>query len=163
MSDHDHLDDETVLDRLRAAANANDPVPEALRLAARSKLAYRRLDAALAELAFDSLDAPEPVGVRGGMDAARRLTFEAGTTQVEVEIVPEGERRRLVGQCLPATEVAVVVRRQEDDKPGTDEDEHTVGTDDLGRFSTTVPAGTISLRCVWVHTDLVVETAWMSV
>jgi hypothetical protein len=156
--------DDRLLAQLRAVARQVDPVPDELKLAARSQLAYLRLDAELAELTFDSSTEPEPVGVRSETQVTRRLTFEAGTTQVEIEVVAEGDRRRLVGQCLPATQVEVTVRsRSSIGDAGDDQGTRTISTDDLGRFNVEVPSGTVSLRCEWPHAELAVETAWVSV
>lgn len=159
----DQQEDDHLLAQLRALAAALDPVPADALFAARSQLAYRRLDADLAELTFDSALAPEPAGVRSGVETARRLSFEAGSTQVEVEILLEGDRRRLVGQCVPATEVSLTVRCLLSASPIGEVVTKQVTTDDLGRFSVDVPAGAVSLRCVWTHTELAVETAWVSV
>jgi hypothetical protein len=148
-------DDEALLARLRAVGTAADPVPGTAVLAARSAFAYLRLDAALAALVHDSADLTEPTGVRADLLAVRQLSFYTDVAQVELEVVVEGPRRRLVGQCLPATTLEVVVRQ-----PAT---EHTVGTDDLGRFTVEVTPGPVSLRCAWPQTDQVVETAWVSV
>lgn len=165
MSDHrddDQQADERLLAELRAVAQHVDAPPEAAIAAARSQLAYLRLDAELAQLTFDSLDAPEPVGVRADTQLARRLTFEAGTTEIEVEVVPEGERRRLVGQCLPPSEVEVQVRTRPAGDDTSTEDLVTAA-DELGRFNVEVPAGMVSLRCVWLGSELAVETAWVSI
>lgn len=156
--------DERLLGRLRAAAAHLDPVPDDAVLAARSMLAHLRLDAELAELVFDSeVDRPL-VGLRSHTPAARHVTFDAGSAQIDVEVVQEGARRRLVGQCVPATEVALTVYRQDD--PGSGSSRVTwaeTATDELGRFVVEVPAGPVSLRCVWADGALTAETAWVRV
>jgi hypothetical protein len=153
---------EDLLARLRAAAARFDPVPDEAVLAARSQLAHRRLDAELAELVFDSADdVHELAGVRAETRAARQLTFHAGELQIELEILVEGDRRRLVGQCLPSTTVALMVRRRDPSAPSTNAVAAETTTDDLGRFTIEVPAGPVSLRCVWPGTGLAVETTWV--
>jgi hypothetical protein len=154
---------EDLLGRLRAATNRFDPVPEAALLGARSKLAHLRLDAELAELIFDSADvARELASVRAETRSARQLAFDAGELQIELEIVDQGDRRLLVGQCLPATSLTVSVRRQDDAQPGSRRVTTTrFTTDDLGRFTAEVPPGLLSLRCEWPGTGLVAETPWV--
>lgn len=156
--------DEALLTRLRAAAERLDPVPPEAVLAARSMLAHLRLDAELAELTFDSHADRPLVGLRSEASTARQVSFEAGVAQIELEIVEEGEHRRLVGQCVPATEVALTVHRWGDDGSVAGRvvwSETT--TDDLGRFVVEVPAGLVSLRFVWAFGALVAETAWLDV
>lgn len=155
--------DAELLAHLRAVAGRLDPVPADAVLAARSMLAHLRLDAALAELTYDSLEDRAPVGVRAGTAGVRLLTFDAGTVQIELEIVAEGERRRLVGQCLPPAEVVLTVHRLE--HPGSRSARAVwseTTTDELGRFTVDVPTGPVSLRCVWTRDDRTVETAWVS-
>ncbi len=157
---HDEQLDEELLARLRALATGHDPVPDDTVLAARSMLAHLRLDAELAELTLDSFEATEPAGVRSAALATRRLSFRAGDREVEIEVVTERDRRRLVGQCLPAGAVRVTVERpHRPEQPGP----ATTETDDLGRFALTVPTGPLRLRCVWSDGGAAVETAWVSV
>jgi hypothetical protein len=153
-SSSDALDD-ALLGRLRTLAGRLDAVPDEAVLAARSAWAYRRMDAALAELVEDSALEFEPSGVRSDAGDNRLLTFSAEVAQIDVEVVVDGSRRRLVGQCIPGTVLEVTVR----DAGG----ERLIPTDDLGRFELDVDAGLISLRCAWPHTGHVVETAWVRV
>jgi hypothetical protein len=149
----DRSADDRVLARLRELGATADPVPASALLAARSALAYLRMDAELAELVHDSSEDRELVGVRGAADDPRLLSFHSGVAQVELEVVTEGSRRRLIGQCLPATVLTVTVRQ-----PAV---ELTTTTDDLGRFTMEVPAAPVSLRCIWPLTDQVIETSWV--
>jgi hypothetical protein len=153
-SSSDLLDD-ALLARLRTLAVTHDPVPDEALLAARSAWAHRRIDAALAELVEDSALEREPSGVRSDTNDNRLLTFSSDVAQIDVEIVVRGERRRVVGQCIPGTALEVTVREPDGD--------HLIATDDLGRFEVDVDAGLISLRCAWPHTGHVVETAWVRV
>jgi hypothetical protein len=153
-SSSDELDD-ALLAQLRELAATQDPVPPEAVLAARSAWAYRRLDAELAELIEDSALELEPAGVRSDAPDNRLLTFAAEVAQIDVEVVVIGDRRRIVGQCIPGTTLDVLIREPDG--------ERTAATDDLGRFEVEVAAGLISLRCVWPHTDHVVETAWVRV
>lgn len=157
-------DDERLLADLRAVAGRLDPVPDEAVLAARSMLAYLRLDAELAELAFDSLVDEPLLAVRSEAGTARQLTFDAEEFQVEVEVIDDGESRRLVGQCIPAVDVELTVLRRdegESDPPATPWLQTT--SDGLGRFVIDVPAGQVSLRCRWPSTGRTIETAWVRI
>jgi pectin methylesterase-like acyl-CoA thioesterase len=155
--------DLALIDELRNAAAYLDPVPEETVLAARSMFAYLRLDAALAELTFDSLTDAAPVAVRSQAVAARQLSFDAGEYQIELEVVREAGQCRLVGQCVPATEVEVTVHRQDGVGAPTTHMEARITTDDLGRFAIDVSPGTLSLHCRWPSADARVATAWVDV
>ncbi|GGI08598.1 hypothetical protein [Egicoccus halophilus] len=148
--------DELLLAELTDLAAQFDPVPPEAVLAARSSLAWLRLDAALAELVHDSAVEAEPVGVRGGAHGrVRQLSFAAGIAEVELEIEVTGPRRRLVGQCLPSATAQLTIRQPAG--------ERTAQTDDLGRFTLEVEPGPLSLRCAWPHLGQAVETAWVTV
>lgn len=128
--------DELLAD-LKFLASRLDPVPEAVKAAARASSTWQRIDAELAELVYDSVVDDELVGVRGS-GAARQLTFRGPGGSVEVEVVSAG--RRLQGQVLPAREVDVEVRH----RGGST----TVRSDALGHFTAQgVPPGPVSLRC----------------
>lgn len=156
--------DDALLGQLRALATQLDGVPDQAILAARSQFAYANLDAELAALVYDSVSDPEPAGMRSETSTARRLTFEAGSMVIEVEILGDGDRRRLIGQCVPGAEVALTVRCRPAPGPGIDDDPVVVlsTSDDLGRFDVEVPAGELQLRGVWHQAQLAVETDWVS-
>jgi len=134
---------------LRALAALHDPVPAEALLAARSAMAWLSMDAELAELAETS-SASEPAGVRGP-GAPLMLTFTLPDLTVELEVIEEGSRRRLVGQLVPP-------------QPGTIAVRHGGGTlelvaDEVGRFvAHGVSPGPVSLRCA--ISGRVVETDW---
>ena len=67
------IEEERLLAELRQFGRMLDPVPAQVLFAARGSLAWRRLDADLAELSFDSLvDGDlELAGVRSGDDSVR--------------------------------------------------------------------------------------------
>lgn len=137
MSAHD----DRLVDQLRAVATRLDPPPAALAEAARAALAWRTIDAELAELSYDSVtDDRELVGVRGETASPRLISFEADGLTIEVEVSAQGGSRRVMGQVVPMQPVRVEIR-------------HGSGVavaeaDDLGRFrAESVPAGSISLRC----------------
>lgn len=137
-SEDDEADD-VMLTELRALAARHDPVPPEAIAAARSAMAWRTIDAELAELTADSLVDPAPAGVRGAATPAL-LSFEAASLAVEVEILVDGGRRRLVGQLVPPAPGSVEVRH----KGGT----VRVTADEVGRFSAAgIAPGPVSLRC----------------
>jgi hypothetical protein len=53
-----------------------------------------------AVLAFDSLAAAPPAGVRGEAARLRQLLFRAGSFDVDMQVLPQGGRLRLLGQVL---------------------------------------------------------------
>jgi hypothetical protein len=127
-----------LLDELRAIAGRADPVPQAAILAARSAIAWRTMDAELAELTYDSVLDDSVAAVRSG-ETTRLVTFEAGDAQIEIQVATAGDKRRLVGQVVPTRRGALEVHAGEAVRLET-----TV--DALGRFAVeAVPAGPIRL------------------
>ncbi|MEV6832988.1 hypothetical protein AB0N17_00380 [Streptomyces sp. NPDC051133] len=121
-------------EELRRAAGVLDPVPAELLQVALEAYALHDLDAALAELTFDSL--VDALPVRGVTDAPRMLTFRAGEVTVDVEVTEDG----LMGQVLPPQSARIEVLAG----PRT---ARPVAVDSLGRFtSDTPPAGPFALR-----------------
>jgi hypothetical protein len=145
--------DAALLAALRPVVRAADPVPAGAVDAARSALAYLRMDAELAALSWDSADDTTLAGVRSASVPVRQLSFEAGAIGVELEITVLGDSRELIGQCVPAGTVELLVRQ-----PG---EELATTTDDLGRFRCTIAPGPVALRCHWPHTGQTIETSWV--
>jgi hypothetical protein len=145
----DDAANDQVMSELRVLAAVTDPVPPEAVAAARSAIAWRTLDAELAELTADAADVAL-AGLRG-VGTPTLLTFEAASLTVEIEVMEDGDRRRLFGQLVPPGPGAVQVRHG----GGTIE----VRADDMGRFSAgAVTPGPVSLRC---HAATgVVETDW---
>ncbi|MFG3104000.1 hypothetical protein ACGFZL_26250 [Streptomyces sp. NPDC048182] len=119
---------------LRQAAAILDPVPAELRGIAVDAFALHDLDAAVAELTFDSL--VDALPVRGEADPPRMLTFEAAGLTVDVEVSADG----LIGQLVPPGPAGVEVL--------TGPRAHTrLDADDLGRFAGAAPPpGPFALR-----------------
>lgn len=155
--------DRALIDDLRDVGALLDPVPDETVLAARSMLAYLHLDAALAELTFDSLTDAAPVAVRSQAVAARQLSFDAGEFQVELEVVHEAGQCRLVGQCVPADEVEITVHQRGGFASPAESSVARISTDDLGRFVVDVAPGQVSLHCRWRSSDVTVATSWVAV
>ena len=147
--------DTALLRELRALAAEADPMPPDVMAAARSAIAWRTMDAELAELTADSsVESRELAGVRG-VATPTMLTFEASGLTVEIELNEQADRRwRVLGQLVPPSPGTVEVRH-----PGGTQ---SVTADEVGRFAAgDLPAGPLSLRCVaGAH---VVETDWFLV
>ena len=79
---------EDLLAELRVAGLVVDPVPERVTFAAKASLAWRTIDAELAELTYDSVLDDDRLSLVRGATAARMLTFSAGELTVDVERVP---------------------------------------------------------------------------
>src|SRR6202165_46621 len=101
--DLEPVEEEQLLAELRQLGRKLDPVPAEVLFAARGSLAWRRVDAELADLSFDSLvDGDlELAGVRSGDDSVRLVSFDGPDLTVEVEVAAVGDHRRLVGQLVP--------------------------------------------------------------
>ncbi|MGH2771271.1 MAG: hypothetical protein ACRDJF_12240, partial [Actinomycetota bacterium] len=92
------LQDAFWMEKLRRIAAWMDPVPASVVSAARAVLTWRRIDAELAELAYDSvMDEAGLVTVRGA-ETPRLLTFQTSGITVDLEVTSNDDERRLVGQ-----------------------------------------------------------------
>jgi len=147
-------DDLKLLGELRDAGRL-DPVPFEALVAARSSLAWRTLDAELAELAYDSLlDDNVLAGIRSADAPPRLVTFECPALSVEIETASTGSGHCLVGQLTPAQAAGLEVQ-------------HVGGTisttaDELGRFTVEdVPAGPVSVRVRPTDGSGAVTTDWI--
>jgi len=154
--EEDQTWDERLVAELQAFARRADPVPDDVVFAARGSFAWRRVDAELAELTFDSLLDDAGLAVVRSGDAVRLVTFDAGDLSVEVEITARGHRRRLLGQLVPPQEARVEVRAA---SGGAE-----VAADRLGRFTVDdLAAGPASLRCRLTASGRVIESGWVSI
>jgi hypothetical protein len=149
--------DDALLAELGGLFARVDPIPPDVTLAARSALAWRRMDAELAELLHDSaLETAPLAGVRGTGGGWRTLTFETPDgLSIEVEITVERSKRSLMGQIVPPGPARVLVRFPGADIPTT--------ADDLGRFQAAdLRPGPISLRCELTD-GRAIETGWVTI
>jgi hypothetical protein len=147
-------DDRSLLAELRRSRRRQDRLGPRAVAAARAAISWRTFDAQLAELT----EAPEDHGGRAGVRRSvgpAMLSFEAPCLEVAVEVVPAGDRRRLVGQLAPGRSGLVQVRH----RGGA----VTVEADAVGRFAAEdLEPGPVSLRCeppAGVD-EPVVETDW---
>lgn len=153
MPSRPELDPETMLDLVRDAVQAHDPVPAEVLTAARGSFTWLTIDAELAHLVEDS--ALEPLaGVRGA--GPRLLTFEAEESTVVVEVTATGDNRRMLGQLVSPRCADIEIRHPHGSL--------TVQADDLGRFAVDViPAGPVSLACRFPGGGRQVVTSWVTV
>lgn len=150
MSDERDQNNEELIAELRAALNESDPVPTDVTEFARAAFSWRRIDAELAEIAYDSSTEDALAGVRS-TTTARIISFQAGRWTIDVEY--DASTQRLIGQVDPAQRVTVEIRFT---GVALAED-----TDNLGRFRFDgVPSGPMSL-VIRVPGDLeVIKTEW---
>lgn len=80
--------DPEMLDRISDAYDELEPIPPRLTEAARSAFAWRRADAELAELLFDSAT-DELVGVRGSSSERRSFRFGTDDYVIRVHLTTE--------------------------------------------------------------------------
>jgi hypothetical protein len=129
-----------------------DPVPPAVVRAGYAAFTWRTIDAELAELAEDTRLAG--AGSVRGADT-RLLTFEAPSVNVVVEVTEIGDRRKLVGQLIPACSDTL---RIEHPAGAT-----TVAVDELGLFSAdALPAGPARVALTTPGGGAVI-TSWVTV
>jgi hypothetical protein len=151
--------DEAELEReLRQVLTQIDAVPPILLDAAKGALAWRTIDADLAELVFDSLADNDEAALVRGTGQARMLSFRASGLTIDVEVTGSGESRRLIGQVAPSARASVDIRQGNS--------VFTVEADELGRFSADrLQAGPISLRCHPGHETIhrLVVTDWIAI
>ncbi|MGH3941888.1 MAG: hypothetical protein ACRDTG_25345 [Pseudonocardiaceae bacterium] len=139
--------------RLARIADKIDPVPELVYEFGRAAFELRRLDAELAELVRDSATETESmVGVRGELNV-RLLSFEAADICIDLQVVPQAERRSLLGQV---TGVVARVRVE------SAEAVVPVAVDPHGRFQVEdLPAGCTRLQVDVDGTTYV--TSWVTI
>ena len=143
----DEPDEREVFDDLKRMIGDSDPIPREVIKAALESRVWRRVDAELADLVYDSVvDTALVRNSRG----ARQLTFEASMLTVEVEVGPAA----LDGQLVPPQPAQVQLRHRR----GT----LTVAADRLGHFRLDeIPDGPVSFRCQPDHEGVPTETAWV--
>jgi hypothetical protein len=147
--------DAELLDELRRILERADPVPPEVREFGRAALGWRRLDADLAELLEDSaLDSVTHALTRSAGES-RWLSFRSVDLAVEVELVCDGPRVRLLGQLEPAP-AGAAIEAQDAEAVAVG----SVNADELGRFRLELVAeGRIRLR-ILREGAAPVETSW---
>ncbi|TDC46617.1 hypothetical protein E1212_26455 [Jiangella ureilytica] len=149
-------DDDRLVDRLREVIDATDPPPQRLIDVAKASLAWRTVDAELAELISDSSTEPA-LAVRSAGEAPRLLTFTAGDTVVVLEVTREAGAHRVMGQIVAPGAATVEVRHSDGVV--------SVTTDPDGRFrAAPVAGGPISVSCRFDDgVRPAVVTSWVSI
>jgi hypothetical protein len=143
--------DDELFDELRSVLRRTDPVPAEVTDFAKAALAWRRLDAELAELLEDSVLDEAAALTRGG--GSRSLTFRADDLTIDVEI----QDGHLLGQLAPPPAAAAVELQREDGEIAA-----TADADSLGRFRLELGGeGRFRLR-VAPPAGRAVETSWFS-
>src|SRR3954453_1857219 len=143
------------MEEVLRAGHVVDPVPERVLFAAKSSLAWRTIDAELAEVTYDSAFDDERLSLVRGAATTRMLTFEVGDLTLDLEVEGSGRERRLIGELAPAQRAVIVIGHTE----GTTE----VETDDDGRFRTEgIPAGPVSLSVRLAAGGATVQTEWIT-
>jgi len=150
----DTVADDQLMERLRLITATADPVPETVITAARAAFGLRDIDALIAELVRDSeVDAPL-MAVRGA--EARMLSYEAGPTTIECEVMARAGQRNVSGQLSGG--VASAVEAQVPGSPPL-----SVPVSAHGWFTVHgLPSGPFRLRCRMTDGATIV-TAWTSV
>jgi hypothetical protein len=149
--------DERLLAELRRVASRVDPVPASLQHAARETLTWRRVDAELAELLSDSALTDRRLELVRAEGGPRSVSFEADELTIELDILADGPRRRLVGQLVPPGAATIQVQSPEHSQSAT--------ADDHGRFhAEAIPPGRTRLRIIGhPRSRGPVETSWITI
>jgi len=143
--------DDELFDELRSVLRRTDPVPAEVTDFAKAALAWRRLDAELAELLEDSVLDEAAALTRGG--GSRSLTFRTDGLTIDVGI----QDGQLLGQLAPPPATATVELQNEDGEVAA-----TADADLLGRFRLEIGGeGRCRLRVV-APAGRAVETSWFS-
>jgi hypothetical protein len=119
---------ERLADELRRLLREEAPLPLNLSEAAKAVFTWRTIDAEIASLVLDSLSphAQDAVLVRSAEFQARLLVLEASDLTIEIQVLPQGERRRLLGQLTLPQPAEITVENAGEVLTGR--------ADELGRF-----------------------------
>ncbi len=143
-------EDETLIAALREGFRDSDPVPGDVSGFAKATFAWRDIDAALAELAFDSAEEDLPSGVRSSA-TARMISFQAGQWMIDIEF--DDASGRVIGAISPEAAYSVEIH-----SPGAN---FTADSDEQGRFEAQgVTPGPLSLVLRFINGP-VVKTQWV--
>ncbi|MGH4023093.1 MAG: hypothetical protein ACRDRV_00740 [Pseudonocardiaceae bacterium] len=146
-------DNQELFTQLSRIADEIDPVPPLSYELGYAAFDFRRIDSELVELAADSAVDNRPLATVRGESSARLLTFEAADLEVDMQVVPHGGRRSLLGQVVGA-----VTQVQVESVEGVTK--AAIGPH--GRFQVDdAPAGRIRLHVTVGSTAFV--TSWVSI
>jgi hypothetical protein len=135
----DEPEDDKLEHELRQLAARLDPVPPELVQAAADAFSWRNIDAELAELVFDSLQAADEAALVRGSPDRRMVSFSTPDLTIDVEVTITGSGREVMGQISPPQRATVEIRH----RAGV----VSADADERGCFrSAAVAAGPMSLR-----------------
>ena len=137
----------TMLERIDDAFERLPPVPPELQAAARSAFEWRRADAALAELLFDSAN-EELIGVRGTTSDRRSFRFAVNDVVIRVHLTPA----TLIVMIEPPLSVPCRIVTED----GTEE----LRTDEYGEIAVTAPQVPFRFEAELPSGDIV--TPWIT-
>ena len=149
--------DRALLAELGRLSQLADPVPNQIIDMAKGSFTWRTVEAELAEMVWDSTTSHDSgLLIRSAGEEVRLLTISAEHVTMDLEVLPSGTNRRLVGELTPPKRARVFV---ETDAGERKEDV----TDDLGRFLLSdVPAGRVRLHCAFDDsTTFGLVTTWL--
>lgn len=147
----DGLGDEALFAALQQAIRTRQAVPPEFVEAAKSAFAWRNIDAELAQLTYDSTQAPAAAApMRAEAASIRALTFTSPRLTVELEVTEDS----LLGQIVPAQAAMIEVQTREGPGPAA-------ASDEIGCFSVhPIPDGPFRLLCR--TGDINVLTGWIT-
>lgn len=150
-------DDDGLLAELHAALQAHQDVPPDLLRAGKSVFDWRRVDAELAALTYDSASADHRQNVAVARDAAppRALSFSSDRLELELEVSGDALRGQ-VTPALPASPAGQTIEFED----GTD-DWAQVRCDEQGWFVITPPP-VGPFRLTVRGEGIVVRTDWIN-
>lgn len=143
-------DEAELLAGLRNGLGESDPIPSDVSEFAKAAFTWRDVDAALAEMEFDSIDEEVPSGVRSST-VIRMMSFQAGRWMIDIEY--DETAGRLMGATSPPARYTIEL--------------HTAGarfsteSDDSGRFvADDVARGPLAMVIRFSDGE-VVKTQWV--
>lgn len=143
-----------VANQLKGLLSRADPVPASVVAAAKASLAWRTVDAELAELISDSLMGAGPT--LRGPTSPRLLSFETTDLNLDVEIHVTGGRARLIGQVAPPAAGRLAVESAAGSR--------TTVVDGTGAFSVAIDVpGRYRLRFEAAEPGPAVHSEWFAV
>lgn len=150
------LSDDALLAELAGVLKQVSGPPPELVEAGKALFTWRTLDAELAELSYDSVEADagsEPAAVRA-TGQPRILTFEADDLTIEVEVDETPGARRLIGQLTPPGPAELELRGPADAVLGV--------ADGFGRFVLALPTQRLRSSLRVRRGGHAAETSWVT-
>jgi hypothetical protein len=153
----DHPDLEGLLDELRMLLSDVDPVPGEVVSYAKTALGFRRIDAELAELTYDSRLRREPLAATRAGAKAVRLTFGSSALTVDFDVDRTASGIELRGYLVPASRASIHVQQDDASRVASAE------ADERGQFRVELPHGGRIRLQVLRESQPSVETSWITI